>query len=75
MNYKSAAEAVKVIKSGDTVFIHGVAQAPQLLIDAMVDRAPELENVRIVHIHHEAEAPYVKPEYEGIFRCESFLFC
>ncbi|MGD9328798.1 MAG: acetyl-CoA hydrolase/transferase C-terminal domain-containing protein [Cyclobacteriaceae bacterium] len=73
MNYKSAAEAVKVIKSGDTVFIHGVAQAPQLLIDAMVARAPELENVRIVHIHHEAEAPYVKPEYEGIFRCESFF--
>ncbi len=73
MNYKSAAEAVKVIKSGDTVFIHGVAQAPQLLIDAMVDRAPELENVRIVHIHHEAEAPYVNPEYEGIFRCESFF--
>jgi len=73
MNYKSATEAVKVIKSGDTVFIHGVAQAPQLLIDAMVARAPELENVRIVHIHHEAEAPYVKPEYEGIFRCESFF--
>lgn len=73
MNYRSAAEAVKVIKSGDTVFIHGVAQAPQLLIDAMVARAPELENVRIVHIHHEAEAPYVKPEYEGIFRCESFF--
>jgi acyl-CoA hydrolase len=73
MNSKSATEAVKVIKSGDTVFIHGVAQAPQLLIDAMVARAPELENVRIVHIHHEAEAPYVKPEYEGIFRCESFF--
>jgi len=73
MNYMSAAEAVSVIKSGDTVFIHGVAQAPQLLIDAMVARSPELENVRIVHIHHEAEAPYVKPEYEGIFRCESFF--
>ena len=69
----SAAEAVKVIKSGDTVFIHGVAQAPQLLIDAMVERAQELKEVRVVHIHHEAEAPYVKPEYEGIFRCESFF--
>jgi acyl-CoA hydrolase len=73
MNYKTAEEAVKVIKSGDTVFIHGAAQAPQILIDAMVARAPELKNVRIVHIHHEAEAPYVKPEYEGIFRCESFF--
>jgi len=73
MNYLSASEAVKVIKPGDTVFIHGVAQAPQLLIDAMVARAPELRNVRIVHIHHEGEAPYTRPEYEGIFKCESFF--
>lgn len=73
MNYKSAEEAVKVIKSGDTVFIHGAAQAPQLLIDAMVARSDELRDVRIVHIHHEGKAPYVEPEYEGIFRCESFF--
>lgn len=73
MNYKSAEEAVKIIKSGDTIFIHGVAQAPQILIDAMVARAPELKDVRIIHIHHEAEAPYAKPEYDGIFRLESFF--
>ena len=73
MHYTSAAEAVKIIKPGDTVFIHGVAQAPQLLIDAMVARAGELNNVRIVHIHHEGKAPYVEPRYEGIFRLESFF--
>jgi len=73
MKYTTAEEAVKVINSGDTVFIHGVSQAPQLLIDAMCERAGELKNVRIVHIHHEAEAPYVKPEYAGIFRLESFF--
>jgi 4-hydroxybutyrate CoA-transferase len=73
MKYKSAEEAVKIIKSGDTVFIHGVAQAPQILIDAMVDRAPELRDVRIIHIHHEGRADYARPEYEGIFRLESFF--
>lgn len=73
MNYKTAEEAVKIIKPGDTVFVHGVAQAPQILIDAMVTRAGELKDVRIVHIHHEASAPYVKPEYEGIFKLESFF--
>ncbi len=73
MKYTSAEEAVKIIKSGDTVFIHGVAQAPQILIDAMVARAPELKDVRIIHIHHEADASYANPEYEGIFRLESFF--
>jgi acyl-CoA hydrolase len=73
MEYKTAAEAVKVIKSGDTVFIHGIAQAPQILIDAMVARAPELRDVKIVHIHHEGKAPYVQPEYEGIFKTHSFF--
>ncbi len=73
MNFKSADEAVKQIKSGDTVFIHGVAQFPQVLVDAMVRRAGELRNVRIIHIHHEGRPDYVKPEYEGIFRLESFF--
>ncbi|MFC2123539.1 acetyl-CoA hydrolase/transferase family protein [Bacteroidota bacterium] len=73
MKFTTAEEAVKVIKSNDTVFIHGGAQAPQILIDAMVNRSDDLRNVRIVHIHHEVEAPYVKPEYEGIFILESFF--
>lgn len=73
MNFLSADEAVKVIKSGDTVFIHGAAQVPQFLIDAMLRRAGELRNVRIIHIHHEGRPDYVKPEYEGIFRLESFF--
>jgi 4-hydroxybutyrate CoA-transferase len=73
MKFLSAEEAVKVIKSGDTVFIHGAAQAPQILIDAMVNRSNELKKVRIVHIHHEGRADYVKPEYEGIFRLESYF--
>ena len=73
VKYTSAAEAVKAIKSGDRVFIHSVAMAPQILIDAMVERAPELRNVTIVHLHTEASAPYVEPQYEGIFNLDSFF--
>lgn len=73
VKYMTAEEAVKVIKSDDHVYIHGVAMAPQILIDAMVTRAPELENVHIHHLHTEASAPYANAEYEGHFVLESFF--
>ncbi|MCG9894207.1 MAG: hypothetical protein MH204_01870 [Fimbriimonadaceae bacterium] len=63
----TAAEAVKCIKSGDRVFIHGMAAAPQPLIQAMTDRAPELRNVEIVHLHTEGPAPYSAPEMAESF--------
>lgn len=65
--YMSADEAVKLIESGNRVFIHSVAAAPQQLIKAMVNRADELRNVEIVHLHTEGEAPYVKSEYKDSF--------
>jgi 4-hydroxybutyrate CoA-transferase len=73
--YKSttADEALKVVKSGDRVFIHSVAQAPQILIEALVNRADELRDVEIVHLHTEGEAPYARPEYEKSFRVHSFF--
>ncbi len=71
--YTTAEEAVKLINSGDRVFIHSVAAAPQPLIDAMTNRAPELENVEIVHLHTEGDAPYVKPEYSDTFHTDAFF--
>ena len=40
MKYVTAEDAVAIIKSGDRVFIHTAAAAPQLLIKAMTARAP-----------------------------------
>ncbi|MBI5837690.1 MAG: acetyl-CoA hydrolase/transferase family protein [Candidatus Eisenbacteria bacterium] len=60
-------EAVSVIQSGDRVFVHSVAAAPQRLIDAMTARAPELRDVEIVHLHTEATAPYAAPEVADSF--------
>jgi 4-hydroxybutyrate CoA-transferase len=67
MKFVSAAEAVRTIKSGDRLFIHSVAAAPQQLIRAMTARAAELRRVELVHLHTEGEAPYARPEYRESF--------
>ncbi len=64
----TAAEAASVVRSGDRVFVHGVAAAPHILLDALVDRASELRNVEIVQLHTEGPAHYTHPRFEGIFR-------
>lgn len=71
--YVTADEAVSVIASGNRVFIHSVAAAPRLLIEAMVRRASELRNVEIVHLHTEGDAPYAKPEFAESFRVNAFF--
>ena len=69
----SAAEAVSKVRSGDRVFIHGVAAAPHVLIDALVARAVELRDVEIVHLHTEGAAPYAAPEFAESFRVNAFF--
>lgn len=71
MKIVTAAEAAGIIRSHNRVFIHSVAAAPQTLIGAMVDRAHELRDVEIVHLHTEGEAAYSRPEYRESFftRC------
>ena len=64
----TAAEAVRGIKSGDRVWVHPGCNTPVTLIDAMVDRADELEDVEVVHILTLAPAPYVEPGMEPHFR-------
>lgn len=64
----SAEEAVKVIRSGDRVWIHPGCAQPGVLVKALVDRYEELEDVEIVHLLTLGEADYVKPEMRGHFR-------
>lgn len=71
----SAEEAVKVIKSGDHIHISSVSSAPQCLIKALCERGKtgELKNVYIHHLHTEGDAPYVNPEFEGVFQHNAFF--
>ncbi|MCU4174699.1 acetyl-CoA hydrolase/transferase family protein [Carboxylicivirga sp. N1Y90] len=77
MSYKavSAAEAVKVIKSGDRIHLSSVAVTPHKLIQAMVDRGrnKEFVDVKIQHIHIEDKVDFADPEFEGIFVSEQFF--
>jgi len=69
----TAEEAVKVIKCGNRVYIHGIAAAPQALIQAMSARGPELHDVEVVHLHTEGPAPYTEPEMQGHFRLNALF--
>ncbi len=75
LKFTSAAEAVKVIRSGDHVHLSSVASAPQCLIQAMCERGDrgELKDVRIHHLHTEGPAPYAEARYEGVFQLDSFF--
>jgi 4-hydroxybutyrate CoA-transferase len=73
MQSQSPLQALQCVRSGDRVFIHSAAAAPQILIDALVARAPELRDVELVHLHHEATAPYAAPEFRDSFRVSSLF--
>lgn len=71
--YTSAKEAVKIIKSEDSVYIHTAAATPNDLVEAMVDRAEELQAVEIFHLHTEGKARYTQPEYAKSFHTNSLF--
>lgn len=71
--YVTAVEAVKAIKSNDRVYVQAAAACPTILTKALSERAPELKNVEICHLHTERDAPYANPELAESFHVNSFL--
>lgn len=74
-NYMSADEAVKLIKSGDHIYIQGSTSIPEVLVDAMTRRGHELRDVVLYQAFAIAkkEAPYCKEEYKDSFIVDSFF--
>ena len=64
----TAAEAVKHIRSGNRVVIGHACGEPPSLVAAMVERAPELKNVEVVHMVAMGPAKYAQPGMEESFR-------
>lgn len=71
--YVTASEAVKVVKSGDRVYLQAAAAAPTILANALTERASELRNVEICHLHVEGEARYANPALSESFHVNSFF--
>jgi 4-hydroxybutyrate CoA-transferase len=65
--------ALSRIQSGEQVYLAGGAGVPITLIDALMARAPELRDVKLIHILTFAAAPYSWPEYEGSFRVNALF--
>jgi acyl-CoA hydrolase len=71
--YVTAEEAVKVVKSGDRVYLQAAAATPTVLSQSLDKRASELKNVEICHLHTEGEAPYAHPDLASSFHVNSFF--
>lgn len=69
----TAAEAVSHVKSGDKIIFGDWVSEPPALVYALLDRAPELKNVEIIHGMSPGPNTYVEPQYEGIFHHTSLF--
>lgn len=64
----SAEQAVQVVKSGDRVVTGHACGEPAALLEALVARAPELQNVEVVHMVPMGTARHAQPGLENSFR-------
>ena len=60
-------EAAALVKSGDRVVAAHACGSPEPILEALVDRADELEGVEIVHMVSMGKSSYCKPEYQKSF--------
>jgi acyl-CoA hydrolase len=65
--YTSAEEALKIIQSGQRIFVHGSAATPVDLLQALYYRHKELQGVEVVCISTLGEMPLTRPECKGAF--------
>ncbi len=72
INYKrklmNAGDALRCVESGMRVYIHPGCAEPEVLVEALMERAPFVRDVEIIHLMTMGSAPYVAPEMAGHFR-------
>src|SRR5512146_1042676 len=64
----TAADAVRCIESGMRVWVHANSAYPQMLVDAMTERAPYVRDVEVAHLLTTGNAKYTEPQYARSFR-------
>ncbi|MBV6404577.1 MAG: acetyl-CoA hydrolase/transferase family protein [Flavobacteriales bacterium] len=71
--WMSAADAVRLVRSGDRVFIHGSAATPVHLVRALLDRHAELHDVELTAISTFGELGFDRPEVQGPFQLNALF--
>src|SRR5579883_163647 len=69
----SATKAVAAISSGQRVFVHGGAATPLILLNALYERAGELQDVELCHMHLMGDIPHSRRDFKKSFRSVSFF--
>jgi len=72
-NYATADEAVRYIKPGKRVFIHGSAATPVHLVEALQKRYHELYNIELVSITTLGDVNFDRPEHRKSFYFNSLF--
>jgi acetyl-CoA hydrolase len=69
----TADQAVDAIQSGQRLFLSGNASVPQMVVAALVRRAPQLQNVEICQSLTIGPAHYAAPEMQGHLRVNNLF--
>ena len=75
LKFVSATEAVKLIESGDHVYIQGSTSIPEVLVEALAQRGHELRDVTVYSgfAVGRRPSPLCNPEYKDSFLIDSFF--
>jgi acyl-CoA hydrolase len=73
MQYATAEAAVKLIQSGDRVFIHGSAATPLTLLKALAGNSDHLRNVEMLAISTLGQLDIAGPEFKDRFYFNSLF--
>jgi acyl-CoA hydrolase/RimJ/RimL family protein N-acetyltransferase len=69
----AAAAAMKLIKSGNSIFIGTGCGQPQHLVDALVEHSAHIFDAHIVHLLTMGSAPYANEKFREKFKMNSFF--
>jgi len=69
----TAAEALRFIKPGNSIFIGTGCGQPQHLVDALVIHSRDVYDARIIHMLTMGSAPYVEEKFHERFKTNTFF--
>lgn len=73
VRYMKGEEAVRIIHSGQRVYVHGGAATPHFLLQKLMDRADELRDVELVSISLQGDGSIADAKYRDSFRMNSLF--
>lgn len=71
--HTNAMDALATVRSNHRVFVHGACATPFALLYALVESAPRLRGVEIVHLHTLGIPKYTDPKFRGHFKTSALF--